>query len=109
MVAKILVINEYRSAASNEIWICVIGFVTPKNVKAMKQSINPLIKNANDPSKVLVVLVNGSFIFIFPNFLPIKDASVSEIIINRIPAIGKYIWYGAIIAKSVINIVIDKQ
>ena len=109
MVAKILVINEYRIAASNEIWLCVIGFVTPKNIKAMKQRRNPLIKNAKEPSKVLVVFTHGRFIFIFPYFLPITDARVSEIIINRIPAIGKYIWYGAIIAKSVINIVIDKQ
>jgi len=87
MVAKILVISEYKRAISSD----VIGFEAPKKVNAMKQSRNPLIKKAIEPSKVLVVFNQGRFIFLFPYFLPMIDASVSEITINRIPAIGKYI------------------
>ena len=91
IVAKALVINEYNSALSRVRWICVNGLVTPKNVKAIKHSKNPLTKNAIDPSKERVVFTQGKFIFLFPYFLPIIDARVSDIIINKIPAIGKYI------------------
>ena len=108
-MAKALVINEYKSAISRVRWIWVIGFVTPKNVKAKKQRKNPVKKNAKDPSKERTVLTQGIFIFLLQYFLPIIDASVSEIIINKIPAIGKYICFGAKITKIVINIVIDKQ
>jgi hypothetical protein len=91
MVAKALVINEYKRATSSERCTCVIGFVTPKKVNAKKQSKNPLIKKAIEPSKVLLVFIHGIFIFLFPYFLPMIDASVSEMIIKRIPAMGKYI------------------
>ena len=91
MVAKALVISEYTRATSSEICPCVAGFITPIKVNAKKQTIKPLIKKAREPSKVRVVFIHGSFIFLFPYFLPMIDASVSEIIINRIPAIGKNI------------------
>ena len=89
MVAKVLVISEYKRATVSESGICVIGFA-PKNVNVMKQSINPLAKKAIDPSKDRVVFNQGRLIFLFPYFLPTTDASVSDIIINKIPAIGKY-------------------
>jgi hypothetical protein len=91
IVAKALVISEYKRATSSERCTCVTGFVTPKKVNEMKQRINPLAKKAIDPSKDRVVFNQGRLIFLLPYFLPITDAKVSEIIINKIPAIGKYI------------------
>lgn len=91
IVAKALVIREYKSAISSVKWFCVIGFVTPNRVNAIKQRKNPLIKKAKEPSKDRAVFTHGIFIFLFPYFFPIIEARVSEIIINKIPAIGKYI------------------
>ena len=90
-VAKALVISEYNRATPSERCTCVIGFETPKKVNAKKQSIKPLIKKAREPSKDRVVFNQGRLIFLLPYFLPMIDASVSEMIIKRIPAIGKYI------------------
>ena len=108
-VANTLVINEIIKANSIEIWAWVMGFVTPKNVKATKQRTNPLPKKAKEPSNVLTDFIHGIFMFTLPYLFPIIDAIVSETIINNIPAIGKYNWLGANITNKVINPVRDKQ
>ena len=90
-VAKALVIKENITESTKSIWICVIGFVTPSRVNENKHNKNPLTKNANEPSKVLIAFIQGIFISCFPYFFPITEANVSEMIIIKIPAIGKYI------------------
>jgi hypothetical protein len=90
-VANTEVISDKTKADSKEMFSLIIGFATPNNVNAIKQRINPLIKNVKDPSNVRFELVHGNLIEILPYRFPITEANVSEMIINNIPATGKYI------------------
>ena len=67
------------------------------------------MKNTIEPSSVRVVPVHDKLMLCFPYFFPIMEASVSAIIIIVIPAIGRYIWLGAMITKIVTKIVMDRQ
>lgn len=66
-----------------------MGISNPNRKNERKHNINAVMKNVRDPSKVLFEFVQGNPILIFPHRLPITEASVSDIIIIRTPAIGK--------------------
>ena len=62
--------------------------MTPKELNAKKHKMKPLMKNAKEPSRVLIPLIQGIFILCFPYLFPITDANVSDIIINKIAAVS---------------------
>ena len=109
MVESPLVIIEYRITKSNPKVICVSQGRYPNMKNVPKQSMNAETKKTREPSSVLMVPVYFKLMLCFPYFFPKIEASVSEIIMIRIPAIGKYICFGAIITNKITKSVIDKQ